>query len=124
MSIRALVFLGIFAAVFPAVTFAQIVPCSGGIGDPCGWSDLLTLGQNILNFIVTLSIVSAALIFAYAGFLYFTAGGDTGKVSQAHSLFLAVVIGLFLVLTAWLVVNTILDTLTGKGLDERAAEVR
>jgi len=121
MNIRTAIFLGLLATILPVITFAQIVPCTG---PDCDWGKLLTLGQNILNFIVTLSVVAAGVVFAVAGIFYFSAGGDASKIQRAHSLFSAVVIGLVIVLTAWLVVNTILDTLTGRGLDQRAAEVR
>ncbi len=122
---RFLFLLGLMTAVLPAVVFAQLVPCGNIVDDvlkECGWSDLLTLGENILNFIIVFSVTVSAIVFAYAGFLYFSAGGDSNKISKARSLFGAVVIGLIVILTAWLIVNTILVTLTEKGLNDRKIE--
>ena len=109
-----------FLVALPFVVDAQIVKCSGS---DCDWKSLIGLAQNILNFIVTLSISVAAIMFAYAGWLYFSDGGNSQKISQAHGIFASVVIGLVIVLVAWLVVNTLLDVLTGQGLDQRTNEV-
>ena len=103
----------------PAVSAAAIVPCDG---PDCDWGALITLGGNILNFMVTISVFIAAIMFAYAGWLFFSDTGNASNIESAKKIFGAVVIGLIIVLTAWLVVNTLLDTLTGKGLDQRATE--
>ena len=118
-----LVFSFIYVAlltVFPLVTFAQIVPCDG---PNCDWGSLLELGQNILDFMIQLSIVIAAGMFAYAGVLFFSDTGNAQNIERGKNLFSATVIGIVIVLVAWLVVNTLLETLTGEGLDERANEV-
>ena len=96
------------------------MPCDGL---DCNWSALLQLAQNLLNLMIQLAVIIAAGMFAYAGWLYFSAGGDSSRISQAHKIFFAVVVGIVLTLVAWLVVNVILETLTGEGLDERVNEV-
>lgn len=108
----------LFAVVFtvPTVVSAQIVP---DCAPDCSFEDLVALGQNILNFIVGLSIIASGVMFAVAGFLLLTAGGDIGKVSKGKKIFGYVVVGLIIVLTAWLVINTILEVLTGRGFEER-----
>ena len=104
----------------PLVTSAQIVPdCGAG----CGWSELIEMAKNILDFIVMLAITASALMFAYAGWLFFSDTGNASNVEKGKKIFGAVVVGLIIVLVAWLVVNTILVTLTGKGLDERVNSV-
>lgn len=91
---------------------SQIVPtsCSGADCDLC---DLVQLAQNILNFAIYLSVFVAALLFAYAGIRYVSAGGNPSTISQAHSIFANVFIGLLIILAAWLVVDTLMKTLTG-----------
>lgn len=98
---------------------AGLVPCSGAAD--CNFDALVKLAQNILNFIVSISVVIAAGMFAFAGFLYFTDGGSEKNISKAHTIFTSVAIGLVIVLVAWLLVDTILKNLTGKGLDERSS---
>lgn len=114
--------LGVFLVIsaLPLAVSAQIVPCNG---PDCSWSSLIELAKRILDFMITISIIIAALMFAYAGWLFFSDSGNSSNVQQGKKVFGAVVIGLVIVLTAWLVVNTIIDVLTGKGLDERSSQV-
>jgi len=93
----------------------QLVPCTGA---DCNWTAFLTLMQNLLNFLVFLGVTLSALLFAYAGFLYLTSGGG-GQVEEAKNIFTHVIIGLIIMLVAWLLVDTILKVLTGKGFRER-----
>ena len=113
------------ALAVPAVTLAAhnggIVPCHEG--SDCGWSELLQLGQNILNYVITIAITVSAVMFAYAGFLFFSDTGNASNIEKGKKIFGAVAVGLVIVLVAWLVVNTLLDVLTGKGLKERAGSV-
>jgi hypothetical protein len=51
-------------------------------------------------------------MFAYAGFLLVTAGGEAaGARTKAKSIFTNAVFGLVLAVAAWLIVNTILSIL-------------
>jgi len=92
-----------------------LVPCSGVSGvngaEKCTFEDLIILVQNLIDFLITIGTVIAMLVFAYAGFLYLTAGGDSNQVSRAHSVFRKVIFGFVIMLVAWLVVNTILAAL-------------
>jgi hypothetical protein len=106
-----------FLVVTPVVGFAQIVPCDG---PNCDWNALIKLGQNILNFMVTISVFVAAIMFAYAGWLFFSDSGNASNIEKGKKIFGAIVIGLIIVLIAWLVIDTLLQTLTGRGLDERS----
>jgi len=93
-----------------------IVPCGvvseGQPSTPfsCQACQLVSLSQNVINFIIFLATVIAILMFVYAGFLYITAGGDPGKVTKAHKIFWAVFIGFIIVLSAWLFINFLLTS--------------
>ena len=50
-------------------------------------------------------------MFAYAGFVLLTAGGDTSKLKKAKDVFTNVALGLVFAAAAWLIVHTILTTL-------------
>lgn len=80
-------------------------------GRVCGFSDLIGLLDGIIQFIFVLAIPIAALVFAYAGFLYLTSGGDTEKHQQAVKAMTTVVKGILVVMVAWLAVKTILVSL-------------
>lgn len=77
----------------------------------CGWTELLILAQNVMNFLIIISLPLSAIAFAYAGFLYLTAAGSEDKIKKAHEIFKNVAIGLFFVLAAWLIVWLIISTL-------------
>jgi hypothetical protein len=97
-----------------AAGFVQIVPDScnqrGGCQSVC---DIAQLAQNVLNDGIFIAVVLSAILFAYAGFQYVTAGGNEGKTGNAKKLFTDVIIGLVIILAAWLIVDTIMKTFTG-----------
>ncbi|OGC84703.1 hypothetical protein A3F55_02455 [Candidatus Adlerbacteria bacterium RIFCSPHIGHO2_12_FULL_53_18] len=74
--------------------------------------DLCSLGQlmqNIINFLIGLSVSVAAAMFAYAGFLYVTGGSNPTQISKAHKIFKSVLIGFLIAISAYLVVQTLLS---------------
>jgi hypothetical protein len=95
----------------PYVTYAEgLVKCT----ENCGYNDLIALVSGVINWAIKISPMLAALTFAYAGFLYITSGGDPGKKSEAHKVFYATILGLIVILAAWLIVKAILS---GLGVD-------
>lgn len=86
-----------------------LVPCGGSGQNPCSVNDFFVLINNVINFLLfNIATPLAALTFAVAGWMYLTAGGDTGKIKQAHELFKNVAIGFIIALSAWLIVKAIL----------------
>lgn len=101
----------------PFITLSQngLVPC---LVTECDFNDLITMANNILIFLIILAIPLSVIAFSYAGFLYLTAGGDEGKIKSAHGVFTSVAIGLFFVISAWLIVyfltsQLVSDDITG-----------
>ncbi|OGC83012.1 hypothetical protein A3D68_01310 [Candidatus Adlerbacteria bacterium RIFCSPHIGHO2_02_FULL_52_17] len=88
---------------------------SGGLvtctGINCNLCDFGQLIQNIINFLIGLSIPIAVVMFAWAGILYFTSAGNKTNVTRAKGIFKTVFIGFILALTGWLVVQTVLSVL-------------
>lgn len=113
-----LLFGALFVAFDPGLLHAQgidftgdtggVVPCEGINCDAC---HLVELTQNIINFAVYLTIFVATLMFVWAGFLYITAGGDSSKIKSAHDVFWKVLVGMVIVLAAWLIVDAIMKVL-------------
>lgn len=85
----------------------RIVPCDGV---DCRCDHLVELAQNIINAGIFLAIFFAALLFAYAGFLYMTQE-TIPQQTKAKNLFKNVAIGLVILLSAWLVVDTLMRQL-------------
>jgi hypothetical protein len=113
-----------FLLVAPALVIAQgnfdpraitqnsregLVPCDGV---NCTCKDLATLANRVLTFTIYVLIFLSAITFSYAGFQYLTAGGDSGKVSHASNMLKDVAKGMGVALIAWLVVDTLVKTLT------------
>lgn len=106
-------FLFTFCLVFifcvPFFTFAShnggLVPCHG---PECNACHLVQLGQNVLNFLVTITVLMSGVIFAIAGFKMVTSRGNSGTISEAREMFTNVIVGLVILLSAWLVVDTVM----------------
>jgi len=115
----AVAFLLIGGSLFliaPDPAFAQargIVPCSG---PDCQVCHLTILAQNVIEFLVRVAFIVAALAFAVAGFFYFTTGANPGNVEKAHAIFKNTFIGLIFVLGSWLIIDVILHVLAGEGV--------
>lgn len=87
----------------------QIVPCTGV---NCTVCDLATLAQNIINTGIFVFVFFSAMMFAYAGFLYLTNEAIGGQ-NEARSIFKNVAIGLIVLLSAWLLVDTLMKAVLG-----------
>lgn len=88
-----------------------LVPCGRGGSAECNWNDLIILANRVVTFLVWLSVSLAVMAFCYAGFLYMTAFGESGKIEQAHGIFKSAITGILFVLCGWLIIATILKVL-------------
>lgn len=96
----------------PSTAQAQLVDCQSD----CGWEELVTMFNRIIEWLIIISTSVAALLFMYAGFLYLTSRGDESQVKRATTIFTNVAIGFAIMLLAWLLVDTIVKLLTGEGI--------
>ena len=102
------VFLGvIFLPTFALAQSSGFVTCDGVIQE-CTACHLVTTLQKVLNFLVTASVFVGVLMFSWAGILMVVAAGDTGKIEKAKGIFTAVAIGFIIVLSGWLIVDTLM----------------
>lgn len=96
-----------------------LVSCDGTPANPCRFDDMLKLVNTVLDFFIKWIIMPIfVIIIAYVGFLFLTSGGSPETLSKAKGIALKSLIGLVVILAAWLIVNTILTSLlrvdTGK----------
>jgi len=56
------------------------------------------------------------LFFVIGGFMWMSSGGNSGRIDAGKKIMINTVIGILIVLTAWLVVQTILTSITDKTL--------
>jgi hypothetical protein len=91
----------------------RIVPASCDVEGGCqSICDIALLAQNVLNTGIFIAIFLSAVLFAWAGWQAMTAGGNMEKVHSARSVFTNVLIGLLIILGGWIVIDTLMRTLT------------
>lgn len=83
--------------------------------DGYGSCEFVELVNNVLQFLIGLSALLAVIVFIYAGYLMVSSRGDVGQIQQAKGLFANVAIGFVLMLSAFLIINTILSIMVGSG---------
>ena len=104
----------------PAFAFADIIPTivpAHCTGTNCSCADLTLLAQNLINASIFIAVFLSAILFAWAGwkFLSGKSVGSTESISSAKEILWNVVVGLAIIISAWLVVDTIVGTLTKNG---------
>ena len=123
---RACLLAGIIASLFATPSLAQS-PGAAGIGASSGSSIGVDAAApssssndisesditNFLTFIakqaITYVLVIAAIFIILAGYIYITSLGNTAKAEQAKQMLLYTMIGVLVVLGAYLAVNVILS---------------
>ncbi len=100
------------------ISFAALVPACNPVGpkgDPntCNLCHVLELFKNLTNFALEIGIVLAGLFFAWGTFVIMTAGDSETKVEEGKKVIWTVVQGLVIAFSAWLIVATLLQILTG-----------
>lgn len=114
--------------IIPVLTYAEIIPSNcgnlvgGKLDRECGYYDLLTLINNIIDWIIKISIPVAAGVFAWAGFTYMTTGISDQKAA-AKSMLWKVFWGFAAILSAWIIVTTITNALLSKDFPKEAIPV-
>ena len=92
--------------VSPEVASAQgLVPCEG---TDCSFCHIISLGQNVLNWIFGIVFVIFGVVAVAAGCGLVTSGGNQSKLDDAKKKLSNAVIGLIIVFSAWLIVDTLL----------------
>lgn len=81
----------------------------------CDFHYLIVLLTVLIHDLVVLSTLMAGCVFAYAGFILLTSGGNTNAMTKAKDMFIKVLKGYLWILAAWLVVYTITSTLLAPG---------
>ncbi len=91
-------FIPIGLALTPMLVFAADIP------------GVVTTIMNILNVIIPLIIAIALVVFLVGVVRYITAGGDPEKRSEARNVMIYGVIGLFVMVAVWGLVNLLVNT--------------
>jgi hypothetical protein len=84
--------------------------------DPCGMEDLWDLLNRGIRLLIYVALFISTLVFMYAGFLYLVSTDKRDKTKEAKDMMKKSIIGIIVLLIAWITVSTITRFL---GLDER-----
>ena len=102
----------------------QLVPCYG-VGDPdkededgirahCDWNALIQLANNVISFAIRLAAVILVIVILIAGWGLITSRGNPQALTDARAKLFKAILGFAIVVCAWLIVNTVMNTLLDK----------
>ena len=111
-----LIFTFSFFNFVQAVDTGGLVPCGnitdkeGNILNPCKFCNLITLVSNVINFALYNIAIPLVLVFiVWGGLTIMTAGDSPEKVSQGRKMIQSAIIGVFIALGAWMIINMVLN---------------
>ena len=93
----------------------QIVPDCGA---DCGFEKLIELVENIIKFLIYLTIFATVVTFIYSGFIFLTKGNIEKARTDSKKMAANAAKGLLLTLFAWLIITSVLTLLTNTGNEE------
>lgn len=103
----------LFPLVVPSAESAGLVTCSG---PDCNLCSFVTMVNNLVAWLVGFLTLAAVLAIVYAGFKLVVSGGDEGAMTDAKKMLTNIVIGFVIVLSAWLIVDTLMKALVAPGV--------
>lgn len=118
---QALVLFALVGTFFSGVSYvvAQGLVTGGRDGDfsPDGYGicEFVDVVNNVMEFLIGMLGLLAAIMFFYAGFMMVTSRGSAGQIQQAKGLFSNFLIGAVVMFAAYLIINTILSILLASG---------
>ena len=79
--------------------------------------DLINTIENVIYFGITIALfVILPILFAWGGLMFMFSRGKPEGISKAKGILTGAVVGLLIVLGAWLIVNTVVNALGIKGV--------
>lgn len=115
--VQAFFLWGVVFSVLPfPVEAAGMIPCgrsSGPLAEqaPCTICHVVVAGNNVIKWGVgIMGVIAITVLFAMA-VLYVVSAGDEGMIRTAKGGIWAALIGFAVMLSAWLIVNTVLSVL-------------
>ena len=109
----------LFLATHAASVAQGLVPqCGNGSSSDCTWSQLIggsgSLVSNVVNFaLFGFAVPIAVGFFIWGGIKMVTSGGNEGRFKEGKTVVTGVLWGLAIAFGAWLIINTVINILTG-----------
>lgn len=115
--VQAVFLVGIALAFSPVPAEGRgLIPCGGSYGTdeekaPCTICHVVVAGNNLIKWGTgIMAVIAITVLFAMA-VLYVVSAGDQGMMQTAKGGIWAALIGFAVMLSAWLIVNTVLSIL-------------
>ncbi|OQA44511.1 MAG: hypothetical protein BWY48_00070 [Parcubacteria group bacterium ADurb.Bin305] len=90
-------------SALPQISEGGLVPCEGLACTVC---DLLVLVQNVINFVLQLAFWICIVIIIVGAFMWMLSFGNQKNITAGQKLITNAIIGLAIVLLAWVIVHT------------------
>ncbi|HWH07077.1 MAG TPA: pilin [Candidatus Paceibacterota bacterium] len=105
-----------FGPIVPPECNCEEVAAPGGITIPSApnWGCVMQVVQNSINFAISLSVIIATLYIIYTGFLFVVSAGNPTQREAAKTRLMNVIVGMVVLLSAWLIVDFIMKKLYGE----------
>lgn len=84
-----------------------LVPCGGPNQNQCTACDLLVLVQNVLKFALEMAFLIIIGFVVYGGFRWIFSLGKEENLKAGQQIITNAIIGLVIILSAWIIVNTV-----------------
>ncbi len=101
----------LFTAITPALALFETGPNLGleyGAMTGLGQTDPRIVAANIINIALGLLGIISVVIILYAGFKWMTSAGNDEAVGSAKKMLVAAIIGLVIILSAYIIANFVL----------------
>jgi hypothetical protein len=104
--------------VFSPVAFAQNVDFTKPPSDVISNvnTDINGIVKFVINGLIIVGIVLSLVFLLYGGIRWVMSGGDKAKVDSARGTIVAAIVGLIIVILAYVIINAVFQILTGNNL--------
>jgi hypothetical protein len=92
------------------VDAAGLVPC-GEKGNPCNACHAMGMVNSLISYMFTIITFLAVMVIMYAGVKLVTSQGNASEWEEAKGMLTNMIVGFVIVLSAWLVVDTLMKML-------------
>jgi len=106
--------------IFAIAAEAPLVPECARVSGPeseCKWEDLVTLIDNIIDYVIITAVPFGTAVIAYAGLIY-AKTGIADKKANAKKMLIMVCTGMAVMLGAWIIINTLTGVLLNPEFQE------
>ncbi len=83
------------------------------VGSECNFCDLANMIENVADWTTLVATLIAVIGLMYSGFRMSASRGDVQAFTAAKQMFGNIAVGLVIIMTAWIIVDTIVKALAG-----------